>query len=132
MRPFLLYFYQIQRFLQYFIHLKQLPQEIKYACRKTFFIIPTDAHYYNYAEILKQFKSSKLAPICFGSRRNHHQGAVLCSAKTTDMVLSVLVDMNSVNVMAAYRPVEQACQFLLFSTVNARLLNRSICRQSID
>jgi hypothetical protein len=28
-----------------------------------------------------------LAPTCFDSRRNHHQGAVLCLAKTTSMVL---------------------------------------------
>jgi hypothetical protein len=27
-----------------------------------------------------------LAPTCFGSRRNHPQGAVLCLAKTTNMV----------------------------------------------
>jgi hypothetical protein len=30
-------------------------------------------------------------------------------AKITDMVFPVLVDMDSVNVMAAYQPVEQAC-----------------------
>jgi hypothetical protein len=53
---------------------------------KTLFIIPTDAHYYKSVEMLKQFKVITLAPTCFGSRRNHHQGAVLCLAKTTDMV----------------------------------------------
>jgi len=37
-------------------------------------------------EILKQLKIVTLAPTCFGSRRNHHQAAVLCLAKTTDMV----------------------------------------------
>jgi hypothetical protein len=36
--------------------------------------------------MLKQFKIIILAPTCFGSRRNHHQGAVLCLAKTTNMV----------------------------------------------
>jgi len=36
--------------------------------------------------MLKQFKIIILAPTCFGSRRNHHQGAVLCLAKTTPMV----------------------------------------------
>ena len=33
--------------------------------------------------MLKQFKIVTLAPTCFGSRRNHHQGAVMCFAKTT-------------------------------------------------
>ena len=50
---------------------------------KTLFIVPTDAHYYKIIEMLKQFKIIKLAATCFGSRRNHHQGAVLCLAKTT-------------------------------------------------
>ena len=42
---------------------------------KTLFTVPTDAHYYKIIEILKQFKIIILAPACFGSRRNHHQGA---------------------------------------------------------
>jgi hypothetical protein len=50
---------------------------------KNTFIFPTDAHYYKIIEILTQFKIMTLAPTCFGSRRNHHQGAVLCLAKTT-------------------------------------------------
>jgi len=33
--------------------------------------------------MFKQFKIITLARTCFGSRRNHHQGAVLCLAKTT-------------------------------------------------
>jgi hypothetical protein len=49
------------------------------------------------------------APTCFGSRRNHHQGAVLCLAKTTTVVFIVLVGADVVNVMAAYQPVAQAC-----------------------
>jgi hypothetical protein len=60
-------------------------------------------------ELLKQFKVITLAPTCFSSRRNHHQGAVLCLAKTTDIVFSVLVDMDTVKAMTAYRPVVQAC-----------------------
>jgi RES domain-containing protein len=60
-------------------------------------------------EVLKQFKAITLVPTCFGSRWNHHQGAVLYLAKTTDMVFLVLVDMDSVNAMVAYRPVVQAC-----------------------
>jgi hypothetical protein len=50
-----------------------------------------------------------LAPTCFGSRRNHHQGAVLCLGKTTKYGFSVLVGMDAVNVMVAYQPVVQAC-----------------------
>jgi len=34
-------------------------------------------------EMLKQFKIITLATTCFGSRRNHRQGAVLCLVKTT-------------------------------------------------
>jgi len=59
--------------------------------------------------MLKQFKIITLAPTCFGSRRNHHQGAVLCLAKNTENGFSVLVGMYAVNVMAAYQPVVQAC-----------------------
>jgi len=53
---------------------------------KTLFVVPTDAHYYKIIEMLKQFKIITLTPTCFGSRRNHHQGAVLYLAKTTNMV----------------------------------------------
>jgi hypothetical protein len=52
--------------------------------------------------ILKQFlKSVTLAPTCFGSRRNHHQGTILCLAKITDYGFSMLVGIDAVNVMAA-------------------------------
>ena len=60
-------------------------------------------------ECLKQFKITTLPPTCFGSRRNHNQGAVKCLAKTTKYGLSVLVGTDAVNVMAAYQPVVQAC-----------------------
>jgi len=33
--------------------------------------------------MLKRSKIITLVPTCFGSRRNHHQGAILCLAKTT-------------------------------------------------
>jgi hypothetical protein len=56
-------------------------------CEQKHFIFPTDAHYYKIVEMLKQFKIITLAPTCFGSRRNHHQGAVLCLTKTTNMIL---------------------------------------------
>jgi hypothetical protein len=58
--------------------------------------------------MLKQFKVVTLAPTCSVSHRNHHQGAVLCLAKTTDMVFTVLVGMGLVNAMTAYRPVVQS------------------------
>ena len=58
--------------------------------------------------MLKQFKMIILAPKCFGSCRNHHQGAILCLAKTKN-ALSVLVSIDVVNVMAAYQPVVQVC-----------------------
>jgi hypothetical protein len=58
--------------------------------QKPFFIVPTDAHYYKIIEMLKQFKIVTVVPTCFGSRRNHHQGAVLCLAKTTNMVFLCL------------------------------------------
>jgi hypothetical protein len=55
------------------------------------FIVPNDTHYYKIKEMLKQFKIITLVPTCFGSRRNHHQGAVLCFAKTTNMVYLCLL-----------------------------------------
>jgi hypothetical protein len=76
---------------------------------KTLFIIPTDAHYYKSVAMLKQFRVITLAPTCFSSCRNHHQGAVLFLAKTTGMVFSVLVVMDSVNAMAAYRHITHTC-----------------------
>jgi hypothetical protein len=55
---------------------------------KILFIVPTDAHYYKIIEMLKNnLKIIILAPTCFGSHRNHHQGANLCLAKTTIMVI---------------------------------------------
>jgi hypothetical protein len=74
---------------------------------KTLFIVPTDAHYYKIIEMLKQFKIITLAPTCFGSRKNHHQRAVLCLAKTTRYGFSVLVGIDVVNVMAAYHTVNR-------------------------
>ena len=37
--------------------------------------------------MLKTIKIPTIAPICFGSRRNHHQGAISCLAKTTIMTV---------------------------------------------
>jgi len=50
---------------------------------KYFFIIPTDAHNYKIIGILKTIKIPTIAPTCFGSRRNHHQGAISCLTKAT-------------------------------------------------
>jgi hypothetical protein len=95
------------------------------------FIIPTDAHYYKNHRMLKQFKIITLAPTFFGSRTNHHQGAVLFLAKTTEYGVSVLVGVDAVNFMAAYQPVVQACssQRIPASTVNClRNSRRMLCR----
>jgi len=92
------------------------------------FIIPTDAHCYKNHRMLKQFKIMTLAMTCFSSRRNHHQGAVLCLAKTTEYGFSVLFGIDAVNVMAAYQPVVQACS----SQWRQELYNRLICRHNID
>jgi len=54
---------------------------------KTLFIIPTDTHNYKITGMLKTIKISIIAPICFGSRRNHHQGVFSFLAKTTNMIL---------------------------------------------
>ena len=54
---------------------------------KTLFIIPTYAHNYKIIGMLKTIKIPTIAPTCFGSRRNHHQGAISCLAKTTIMIL---------------------------------------------
>jgi len=76
---------------------------------KNTFIIQNDGHYFKSHRMLKQSKIITLAPTCFGSRRNHHQGAVLCLAKTAEYGFSVLAGIDAVNVMAAYQPVVQVC-----------------------
>ena len=45
----------------------------------------------------------------FQFTQDHHQGAVLCLAKTTKYGFSVPVGIDTVSVMAAYQPVVQAC-----------------------
>ena len=91
---------------------------------KTLFIVLTDAHYNKNHRTLQKFKIITLAPTCFGSRRNHHQGAVPCLAKTTRYGFSVLVGIDTVNVMAAYKPVVQAygSQCELHATQQADML----------
>jgi hypothetical protein len=58
----------------------------------------------------------------FRSRRNHHQGAVLCLAKTTKYGFSVHIGIDLVYVMAAYRPVVQACGSLHACTTGRYML----------
>jgi hypothetical protein len=58
---------------------------------KTLFIIPTDAQNYKIIGQLKTIKIPAIAPTCFGSRRNHHQGAISCLAKTKIMIPSSIL-----------------------------------------
>ena len=51
------------------------------------FFTPTDAHNYKITGMLKTIKIPIIAPTCFGSRRNHHQGATSCLVKTAIMIL---------------------------------------------
>ena len=59
-------------------------------------------------EFLKLFKIIAFALTYFGSGGNHHQGAVLCLAKTAKYGESMLVDMDVVNILATCQPVVQA------------------------
>ena len=54
--------------------------------QSTFLLFQTDAHSYKIVEILKQLKF-RLSLRRLGSRRNHHQGAISCLPKTTNMIL---------------------------------------------
>ena len=76
---------------------------------KILFIFQTDAHNYKIIRMLKTIKIPTIAPTCFGSRRNHHRGAISCLTKTTVNDFIVLVVNDVVSVMAAYQPVVQAC-----------------------
>ena len=68
--------------LQYWIQFQIVHKASKY-----FYIIPTDAHNYKITGMLKTIKIPIIAPTCFSSRRNHHQGAISCLAETTVMIL---------------------------------------------
>jgi hypothetical protein len=54
---------------------------------KALLLFHNDAYNHKITGILKQLKIPTIAPTCFGSRRDHHQGAILCLAKTTVMIL---------------------------------------------
>ena len=49
-----------------------------------------------------------LTPTCFGSCRNHRQGAIPCLAKNYKVWFVVHVGTDAVSVMAAYQPVVRA------------------------
>ena len=67
---------------------------------KTLFIIPTDAHNYKITGMLKTIKIPIIAPTCFGSRRNHHQGAISCH--DTDHVINDEPNIIIIVVLAKY------------------------------
>jgi hypothetical protein len=87
---------------------------------KYFFIITTDAHNYKIIGMLKTIKIPTIAPTCFGSHRNHHQGAISCLAKTTIMILlcSSLMTWSML-----WRHTSLLCKRVI-----ARLHNRLVCR----
>ena len=78
--------YKIFKIKEYtFFYTKLMfPRSLK---AKHFFNIPTDAHIYKIIGTLKTIKIPTITPTCFGSRMNHHQGAISCLAKTTIMIL---------------------------------------------
>ena len=84
---------------------------------KTLFIIPTDAHNYKIIGMLKTIKIPTIAPTCFGSRRNHHQGAISCLAKTTIMILLC-------SSLMTWHCLPLPC--------TACLHNRLVCRHNVD
>jgi hypothetical protein len=77
---------------------------------------------------VKKFKNS-FAPTCFGSHRNHPQGAVPYLAKNYNWYLSpsVLVRMDSFNVVAAYCPVDPVC-VLRESSRNIQVFRKSYAK----
>jgi hypothetical protein len=68
------------KMVSFFSHMHQLPlSPRKYSYYSNhFFIVPTDANNYKITGMLKTIKIPTIAPTCFGSRRNHHQGAISC------------------------------------------------------
>jgi hypothetical protein len=54
---------------------------------RALFIIPQRCTQLQNHRNIKTIKIPIVAPTCFGTRRNHHQGVILCLAKTTVMVV---------------------------------------------
>jgi len=72
-------------------------------------IIPNEANNYKIIGMLKTIKIPTVTPTCFGSGRNHHQGAVLCLAKTTEYGFFCARRYRRSHVTAAYQGVVRAC-----------------------
>ena len=81
---------------------------------KTLFIIPNDAHNYKIVGMLKTIKIPTIAPTCFGSHRNHHQGAISCLAKTTVMIL---LCSSLMTWPMLWRHTSLLCKLLVHSTL---------------
>jgi len=55
----------------------------------------TDARRHKIIEMLKTLKTVTFTPTCFGSRKNHHQGAILCLTKTANVVSSLCYSLQT-------------------------------------
>jgi len=99
---------------------------------KKLFIVPTDAHYYKIIEMLKQFKVTILALTCFGSRRNHHQGEVMCLAKTTKWFFCARRYIRS----QCYGGISACCAGVQFTArlhnSDDLIINECICQLLLD
>ena len=77
--------------------------------------------------MLKTIKIPTITPTCFGSRRNHHQGAISCLAKTTIMIL-LCSSLLTWSILWRYKSL--LCKYTVPCT--AYLHNRLVCRHNID
>ena len=77
--------------------------------------------------MLKTIKIPIIAATCFGSRRNHQQGAISCLAKTTVMILlcSSLMTWSM-----SWRHIS-LCASVRY-TVYGTLAHRLVCRHDTD
>jgi hypothetical protein len=109
---------------------------------KTLFIIPNDAHNYKIIGMLKTIKIPTVTPTCFGSRRNHHQGAIQCLAKTIVMALlcsSLLAYANNlmtarVSMLLKSRASPDMLPFRLCNKKRLAIwhMNRPLSKDTID
>ena len=76
-------------------------------------------------EFLKQIKIITFTPTCFGSRRNHNQGAVLCLAKTTKWFICARRYRHS----QRYGGISALCAGVRFTV---RLHNGLICVHQLE
>ena len=80
--------------------------------------------------MLKQFKITTHAPTCFGSRRNHHQGTVLCLAKTTDMVF-LCTSVLTTHFLGGQKRPENVAQLRAHIVKLCRVLSEDLCRKVV-